>query len=374
MNELDLGFVEDEAAPGTRRHAGRRRKERRRKRRGRLAIVVAFLVVAGILGGVSYAGYAVVRGVTSVPDYTGPGRGRVIVHIVPGQSIRSMAETLEKGQVVKSTKAFRLAASKNPKAIQIQPGYYRLNKHMAAVLALDRMLDPASRILARVTVPEGMRMSKVLPLLADKTHQPLAKFKAAARHPGKLGLPSYAHGRLEGYLFPATYDVDPGDGAADVLKAMVDRFKQEEQDLDLEAQAGRVGLTPAEVVTVASLLQAESHPGDFAKVARVVYNRLDKGMPLQFDSTVTYALGRTDLSVSIKDTEVDSPYNTYQHTGLPPGPIDSPGGKALRAALHPASGNWLYFVTTNPKTGETKFTADPEEFQKFKQEFKRNSG
>jgi UPF0755 protein len=124
---------------------------------------------------------------------------------------------------------------------------------------------------------------------------------------------------------------------------------------------------------VASLLQAEAQPKDFAKVARVIYNRLDKDMRLQLDTTVLYALGRSGTHLSPDELQTDSPYNTYKNKGLPPTPIDSPGQQAINAALHPAKGNWLYYVTTNLKTGETKFTNSYQEFLQFKRELKANS-
>jgi UPF0755 protein len=135
----------------------------------------------------------------------------------------------------------------------------------------------------------------------------------------------------------------------------------------------RTNRTAYEIVIIASLVEAEARDAeDFGKVARVVYNRLDQGMALQFDSTVNYALNADKEIVSNQDLGVDSPYNTYKNQGLPPGPIDSPGLAALQAAVNPTPGNWLYFVTTNPKTGETKFTDSYAQFLKYKDELKSN--
>lgn len=377
MNELDLdlGFTEEEARPrGRRRHAARRRRERRRRRKGRFAALLAVLVVFAVLGGVVWGGYAVVHAITDTPDYTGAGSGNVLVHVQTGASTRSIAQTLEKDGVVKSAKAFVKAAEDNPDSMNIQPGYYRMNKHMAATLALDRLLDPSSRVLSRVTVPEGMRAVKVLSLLAQKTHIPLAKFQAAARHPGALGLPASAHGRLEGYLFPATYDIPPKSTATSILSTMVERYLQEEVGKGMAGKAKGVGLSTHQLLTVASLLEVEARPHDYTKVARVIYNRLRIHKVLQLDSTVLYAQSKAGtLKVSTKDTRYPSPYNTYLHTGLPPGPIDNPGAAAINAAAHPAPGNWTYFITVNPKTGETRFTNSYSQFQKWKNEFKKNN-
>lgn len=374
MNNLDLGFVsEDETRSHGRRQVRRRRKERRRRRRARIAATVAFLVVIVVLGGTVWGGYQVYQKLTHVPDYNGKGSGQVMVEVEQQESLGSVGLTLEKLDVVKSQKAFEEAANANPDSYKVQPGHYQMRKKMRAKLALDRLLDPSAKVQWRITVPEGMRAKNTLALLSKKTDIPLKDFTKAAKNPADLGLPPSAKGKLEGYLFPATYLFPPNATAKSVLRTMVQRYQQEAINLRLDEQAKEHGMTVHEVVTVASLVEAEAKQDDFGKVSRVVYNRLDEGMPLQFDSTVTYALGRSHLKVTYDDLKVDSPYNTYKHKGLPPGPIDSPGAHALKAALNPTPGNWLYFVTTNPKTGETKFTNSPREFQRFKNEYKRNS-
>lgn len=373
MSNLDLGFVDEEPRTRGRRHARRRRKrERRRRRRGRIAALLAFFLVIGILGGLTWGGYTVYQAVTYVADYNGPGKGHVTVRIDAAQTGTAIGMELEKLGVVKSTKAFVRAWEDNPDASNVQPGTYSMKKEMKASLALDRLLDPKAKVQWRITVREGLRAKKTLELLAKETDIPLSKFQAAAKKPTSIGLPASAGGRVEGYLFPATYEFPPGSTATTILRSMVERFVQEETNLGLEARAKELGMSTHELVTLASLLEAEARTKDFPKVSRVVYNRIKRDMPLQFDSTILYALNRADFHVTYKDTRVNSRYNTYKYKGLPPGPIDSPGAEALEAALNPADGNWIYFVTTNPKTGETKFTDDPDEFQRFKDEFKRN--
>jgi UPF0755 protein len=152
---------------------------------------------------------------------------------------------------------------------------------------------------------------------------------------------------------------------------MVKRYREAATGLDLVQKAGDIGLSPHDVVTVASLIQAEARfDQDFSKIARVIYNRLENDMALQFDSTVHYAVGKDgSVGTSSSDRESSSPYNTYKVTGLPPTPISAPGDKAIEAALNPAQGDWLYFVTTNPDTGETKFATSYDDHLKNKQEF-----
>jgi UPF0755 protein len=169
--------------------------------------------------------------------------------------------------------------------------------------------------------------------------------------------------------------VQPNQTATGVLKGMVDRFNQEAVGDNLTQQAAAVKLNPGKVMVVASLIQAEGGSTTYYRqIARVIYNRLGKGMKLQLDSTVMYGLNTYGIIASNQQLQSTSPYNTYKYTGLPPGPIDSPGHAAIEAALHPSSGNDLYFVTTNPKTGLTKFTSSESQFEQFRQELEHNLG
>src|SRR5262245_54103843 len=228
---------------------------------------------------------------------------------------------------------------------------------MKASAALAALLDPDNRIGSKVTVQEGLRQSAALRELAESGDLKLAQLTAAAKDWRALGLPGYAHRRAEGFLFPATYDVEPDTTAAGLLAEMVAQFDQVATEINLENRAREVGLDPYQAVIVASLIQAEArHAEDFPKVARVIYDRLNQDMRLQLDSAVHYAVGKSGVvTTTAEDRASPSPYNTYRHEGLPPGPINSPGQAALEAALHPAKGAWLYFVTVNPDTGETKF-------------------
>ncbi len=227
---------------------------------------------------------------------------------------------------------------------------------MSGQAALDRLLDPASRLFSRVTLPEGLRVDAALQRIADSSQIPLADLQAAAADPAALGLPAWANGMLEGHLFPATYDIEPGQTAVDVLTAIVARGEQTYDSLSIP-EADRL-----RVLTEASLVQAEAATTeDMSKVATVINNRIAIGMPLQFDTTVNYATGKTGITTTAEDRATDSPYNTYRYPGLPPGAIDSPGEEALQAVLTPTPGDWLYFVVVNPDTGDTRFAATAEE-------------
>lgn len=327
--------------------------------------------------GTALAAVAVVFGLRSATDpeaadFAGPGSGTVIVEITPGASAGEIGQTLERAGVVASTRSFVRAVVARSKEGSLQPGRYRLRRGMAASAALDLLLAPTSRVVRTVTVPEGLRLTEVLARLSAGSGIPLAEFTQAVARPRELGLPPYARGVVEGFLFPATYEIQPGMTARALLTAMVDRFRQAAREVRLEQLAPRHKLTPLQAVTVASIIQAEGgRDSDYPKIARVVYNRLQRGAKLEMDSTVNYALRRHTLKVSEQDTKVDSPYNTYARPGLPPAPIGNPGETALRAALHPAKGEWYWFVTTDPSRKITKFTDKEREFRKYREELNR---
>ncbi len=357
---VDEGLIplDDEAEPE--RFGGSRRGV------GLALAVLVLLTLIAVVGGKSLVGRI------RPADYAGPGEGSVTVEIPRGASASRMGSILEDAGVVKSAGAFKRAASAEAKASGIQPGFYELRLRMKASLAVALLLDPRARIRSRFTIPEGTTVTRTLEIIAKSVDRlPLADLKAAAAAPAALGLPPYAKGRLEGFLFPATYDVEPGTSAVEVLTMMVDRFDLAAERLQLVDRAAELGRTPYEILTIGSLVEAETPKADQrGKVARVAYNRLAKGMALQFDSTIQYALSAPKKQLFNSDLALDSPYNTYKHKGLPPTPINAPGEAALEAALAPTPGPWLYFVVID-KAGNSGFTADYAEFQRFKEIYKR---
>jgi UPF0755 protein len=327
---------------------------------------------AALLTAIAFGVYSVVKPAGGPEDYEGQGSGSVVVEITPGSGAGEIAETLERAGVVASAKSFLTAAMNRSKDGDLHPGRYRLKQRMAASAALDLLLDPRSRVIRRVTVPEGLRAPDVMATLSSGSGIGLADFTKAVADPEGLGLPSYAKGAVEGFLFPATYEVAPDATARGLLKNMIARFKTAARHVDLERLAPQRRLTPREIVTMASIIQAEGgHDSDYPKISRVIYNRLARGAKLEMDSTVNYVLRRHTLKVSEKDTKVASPYNTYANRGLPPGPIGNPGESALSAALHPAQGDWYWFVTTDPRRRITKFTDKEAEFMKYREELNK---
>jgi UPF0755 protein len=310
-----------------------------------------------------------VRGLSPEQEAAVSAGQPVDVVVDSGDSLSTLASRLADAGVVTSASAFLATAELDERASRIGPGVYSLQTGMDPAEVIEAMLDPASRA-APLVLPEGLRLDETVRLTEERTGIPRAELEAALVDSGDLGLPDWSGGRPEGFLFPASYEVIPGRDAPEVLAAMVRRFGIAADEVRLERRAKRMGMSPYEVLIVASLVQAEVAPEDFRKVSRVIYNRLEQGMKLQFDSTVNYAL-RTDTFFLTEDMlSTQSPYNTFVIDGLPPTPINSPGQEAIEAALDPASGDWLYFVTVDPDTLTTKFTADYDQFLEWKQRFR----
>ncbi len=359
--------------------AGRRRKGRRAGRaasgdvpRGRPSVlrrlVVIVLALAVIGGGVGVA-YKVLRpvveGFLASNDYPGPGTGEVRVTIDAGSNGTAIAQALADKDVVKSSKAFVDAAGNDPRSAGIQPGIYTMKKQMKASDALALLVDPKNRLVTRVVIPEGLWASEIYAKLSAASGIPVSEYVQAAKQVDQLGLPPSAKGNIEGYLFPASYEFGSTSTALDQLKQMV-----AESTKRLEA----LGISPdrmERVVTVASLVEGEAKiEADRSKVARVVENRLAAKMSLGFDSTVNYIFRKRGVPTQAM-LDSKSPYNTRRFPGLPPGPISNPGESALRAAAQPVAGPWLYFVTVNLDTGETKFAATYEEHQRNVAQFQK---
>ncbi len=353
---------------------------RRRKRRG-VSGCLPVLVVLAVLGGMLYFG--VTKGIDAVrdqfseaEDFSGPGTGKVPFEVQSGDTAADIGRNLKNQGVVASVDAFLEEANAEPKAAGIQVGFYTLKKEMSAEQALTVLIDPGNIVSNSVTIPEGLRVVDIVDILVEKTDFRRRAFEKALDDPEALGLPDYAGGNPEGYLFPSTYGFGPKETPESMLRTMVERWKQAAADADLEQAAAALDLTPHELMTVASLVEAEGRGDDMPKISRVIYNRLaDPTGPtigrLQIDATVNYALDRSLVAIpTTEDLEVDSPYNTYQVAGLPPGPIEAPGDAAIQAASNPADGNWLFYVTVNLETGETKFTESYDEFLSFKDELR----
>ncbi len=333
---------------------GGRRASRGPSRGSRLIRTVVLLLVLGALAFGMFKAWDVVNG---PDDYSGQGTGKVVIEVPAGANGRQIADELASKDVVKSSEAFYQVSLDDARAQTIQPGFYQLRKQMSAKSALDAMLDKDNRVQGRVVVPEGARVGQIVQAIAAGSEIKAKDVTAVLDKPAQLGLPSGANGNPEGYLFPATYTVEPGTSARDLLRQMVSKTLDVEKELNIDERARAVNLSKEQVLTVASILEYEANRGeDYPKVARVIYNRLNQNIALQLDSTVSYISNRKgDVWTTPEERASESEYNTYKHTGLPPGPIGSPGAQTIEAALNPADGDWLYFVPDFEK-GTTVFS------------------
>lgn len=336
-----------------RRDLGTRSARRRRVMMVRRTVVL--LVALGLVAGAGFVATSVLRplvtSLTASNDYTGTGSGAASITVNVGDSSRAIGAALEVAGVVKTARAFNNAASADTRSAAIQPGRYALHSKMSGASALAMLLDPVNRTVPRVTIREGLWVSEIIAALSTATGRPLADYTVALKHPAVLGLPARAGGNAEGYLFPSTYEFETDATAAEQLRTMVSTSL---------AELHRLGVTPAtrqRVLTVASIAEAEARGPDLPKVARVIENRLARAVPLQMDSTVHFISHRRGkVGTTRTQRRSKSRYNTYQVKGLPPGPINSPGLSALKAAVHPTPGRWMYFVAVNPGTGLTRFS------------------
>jgi UPF0755 protein len=356
------------------RGGGSGRGGRRRRIRGKVALLASVLAVALVLGVGASFGYDRIHSFwqNRYGDYSGPGTGTVVVTVPPNASLISLAPALVKDGVIMAERPFISAANAAPNSSNLQPGTYKLRYHMNAALACSLLLNPKSRTNVQVTIVEGQRASQIAALLAQKTGDPLSKFLRIIKHPpAALGLPAWAGGTAEGFLFPDTYSLLPHETPLKILQTMVADFNQQVAGIHLVSASAKVFTTPLHVLIVASMVQAEAGSvSDFAKISRVAWNRLKINMPLQFDSTVFYGLNKYGTAATSAQTHIDTPYNTYLHIGLPPGPIGNPGIAAIQAALRPAHGSWLYFITdTRTKPYKTYFTSSLTQLQQWQQQF-----
>jgi UPF0755 protein len=287
----------------------------------------------------------------------------VTIEIPDGATGSQIASILYESGVVKSSQAYFRVAVGDARSQKVAPGSHRLTLKISARQALDQLLDP-DRIPNLIRVAEGAWKSEVQSAFINYgfTKQEVSKAFSSLKLPQGFS-------NSEGLIFPAQYSFPQGISAQSAAQSMIDRFSDDLYGKKL--LQGNKDFSAKQLLTIASIVQAESTNEDFSKVARVIYNRLRIGMPLQMDSTVHFIMqARGDIFLSRKSTTLNSPYNTYRKFGLPPGPICSPSSDAIKATLEPIEGDWLYFITVAP--GDTRFTASFDEFSKWKVEYTKN--
>jgi len=333
-------------------------KAKRRPKRHRARTFFVMVVVMSMVVGVGYVvvtSFGLFERSAKAADYAGDGEGSVDVTVRYGDTGIAIAKTLFEADVIASQKAFVKLCLADSACGSIQPGTYGLKRRMSASAALAALLNQNNRKSGRVTVAEGKTVTEIVEKIAASTGISVSAIKAALDDPASFGLPEQANGNAEGWLSPGSYDIDPGASAAQVLRQMVERTIQ-----TLEARQ-----VPPErwqtVLIKASMIEKEARRAeDRPPMARAIENRVAKQMLLQVDATVIYGAGRpipSDEWVAARK-DLDNKYNTYVYPGLPPGPISSPGVASIDAVLNPAPGDWIYWMTVNLETGETKFAVD----------------
>jgi UPF0755 protein len=367
---------------------GRRKPPPKKKRKTVLWISMAVVLALIALGG--YYGLKQIMGIGDFEDFAGQGEGDVVVEVHDGDSTGDIAATLTDAGVVASSRAFVAAAEANTEVRSVQPGFYVMKTKASGAAAVSRLVDPKIRVgnlqirpgsqLEDVTKGDGSVAKGIVAMLADascaelngkSTCVPVDQLAAVAATGdlAKLGVPDWAipdagkaepRRRLEGMVMPGVYDVKPGATPEELWKQLLTESATQMQALGLPTIADDTGYTPYQVLVMASLVEREAITKDFGKVSRVTYNRLKESMKLQYDSTINYVLDRPAIRTNSSDRDKVGPYNTYDNTGLPPTPISSPSEDALKAAVTPEEGPWLFFVRCQ-KDGASCFAVTSEE-------------
>lgn len=348
------------------RRAAKKRKKRRQRNSAIVAVALLAIVVGGYFGVRNadslFGGFAVPF---QTKDYEGPGHGSVTITVPEGATGTEIGQILVDNDVVQSVKAFVNAYNANPGAVGIQPGSYVLMLEMKASDAVAALVANEAIDDTKLTVPEGFTVAQITARASAITGIPAANFEAALAAPDSFGLPVEAGGHAEGWFFPTTYVLDPDETAQTLLAKMVQRTTLELDQLGVATDQREA------VLNKASIVQKEAPAGQFDKVARVIQNRIDRGDTLGMDAIDAYGLGKPSDQITTEEfKDPANPFASRVHPGLPPTPIANPGLDAINAVLQPADGPWLWYVTVNLDTGETKFTDDYQEFLQFKKEYK----
>ncbi|MGB4593999.1 MAG: endolytic transglycosylase MltG, partial [Coriobacteriia bacterium] len=347
---------------------------RRRGGRGRTLAIIAVLVVltVAVAGGASW--YLLYR-----PDSAFTAGTPVHVVIASGSSTRQIAEQLSEVGVIENALMFRWQARQSGKDGKLKAGEYDLATGMPYDMVLEALSAGPVIVYYTVPIPEGFTARQIATRFSERAKIPADELMTlvtsgagefSADHPYLTG--AYK-GSLEGFLFPATYEVREGSSAHDVVEMMLDTFDANLAKVDLSYATSK-NLNVYDVVTIASILERESKlPKEFPLVSSVIYNRLKKPMRLQLCATVLYELPEGTTKLKDSDLKLDSPYNTYIHDGLPVGPISNPGLAALEAAANPAKTGYYYYVLTG-KDGSQTFTTTYSEFLQAKEVYKQVFG
>ncbi|MBE0428330.1 MAG: endolytic transglycosylase MltG [Thermoleophilia bacterium] len=356
LSREDSLFVEEEQSPSdprTGRHSPPRSYYPRRRRRSARPILVIILLAA----------------FTAVIVLAANGRedsreGEATIRIEPGAATAEIARLLKDADVISSEKKFMKEAEAAGVAGQLKPGTYRFQRGEPIEDILMRLAAGLQTPEGVMTIPEGYSLDEIAAELAAKTGITEDEYRRAAVPAGRAlpFAPPPGVTTLEGYIFPSTYDLEPEVTADAMVDRQLETFRERTAGLPWE-KAESLGMTRYEILTVASMVERETRvPEERSLVAAVIYNRLARGMRLDIDATVQYALGHWKEELTWDDLMTDSQYNTRLYPGLPPGPICSPGAASIQAALEPAEVDYLFYVAIGDEEGRHFFTSSYEEF------------
>ncbi|HEX2131467.1 MAG TPA: endolytic transglycosylase MltG [Actinophytocola sp.] len=376
-------------------HTDRRRpvrKPAKRKKKNRKFLWIGMAVVLALIAGGGYYGIRQIMDIGNYDDYTGQGDKQVVIEVESGDSTGEIAATLVDSDVVASSSAFIVAAEADTRVRAVQPGFYVMKTKSSGKAAVGQIVDPEARVGNMEIIPgtllhditltndevnpgivSKLAEASCAELNGESTCVPAEQLWNSAKKAdlAALGVPEWAIGpasraeperRLEGLIMPGIYHVRPGATADELWKMLVTDSATRMQAVGMPDIANETGFTPYQVLIMASLIEREAIEKDFGKVSRVTYNRLAEDMRLQYDSTVNYVLDRPTIRTDGSDREREGPYNTYQNTGLTPTPISAPSEAAIKAAVSPEKGPWLYFVRCQTD-GTSCFAVTDEEHQ-----------
>ncbi|MET4588430.1 endolytic transglycosylase MltG [Arthrobacter sp. 754] len=342
---------------------GPSKKVRRRRRLLALFLTLAVFVTAVAVGAQFLKP---LLGNDKPGDYPGPGTGEVKVSVAPGEGTASMAAKLENQKVVANAETFLKAFAAS--GAVLSPGDYTFKKEMKNADAVNVLLGTDKSKVIYFALSAGLRVGESLQAIAEGSGVSLQQLKELSNAPAQFGLPANAK-NLEGFLAPGEYRFPLGTPAKDILQSLVKVTTDE-----LVAQGITDPAKQYQAVIVASIVQAEGGQAEYGDVAGAIYNRLKPNDQtngyLQVDSAVTYGLGTKSFNFTDEQRQDKSnPYNTYANPGLPPGPIGSPGKTAIDAAAKPKTNDYLYWVTINLDTKETKFSKTLAEHNVFVEQY-----
>jgi UPF0755 protein len=345
-------YVQERPAAGPR--------ARRTRPRGTPNVVARRILALVFLAIVAVAAWFLV---SLFQPFGGDGSGSVTVTVPQGASVGEIGDILARRGVVSRSFFFELRARLGGHSGDLKPGVYRLKHDMSYSAALDALSKGVAPDVVQVVIPEGRSRREIAPLAKGlKGSYLAATVRSPYLNPRRYGA---RHARnLEGFLFPASYQLKKGASARTLVKEQLQAFRQNFSKVSL-AYARKKNLTPYDVLTIASMVEREAElPKDRPLIASVIYNRLHDHIPLGIDSTLRYALGDWTKPLRVSQLASPSPYNTRNHQGLPPGPIGNPGLASIQAAAHPAHSQFLFFVVKPCGNGAHVFAKTNAEFER----------